>query len=103
MTWLQVKVNLNLHGVVSIVNVTQIVEEEYEEAVKVSKQSAAGDAPMQASCFPDPGCVALETVMPLCIAHVAVRITSFSAWQLVMQLPSQHLLGNSVHSGLCCR
>lgn len=48
---LQVKANLNLHGVVSIVNVTQIVEEEYEEPVKVSKPKAAAaptDAPMQA-------------------------------------------------------
>lgn len=54
MSWLQVKVNLNLHGVVSIVNVTQIVEEEYEESVKVSKQSAADDAPMQARRSPDP-------------------------------------------------
>jgi hypothetical protein len=42
---LQVKAKLSLHGIVSIESATQIVEEEYEEAVKVNKPQ--GDVPMQ--------------------------------------------------------
>ena len=60
---LQVKARLNLHGIVSVESATQIVEEEYEEPVKVAKgegakaQAAAdaaqsADAPMQVPAVP---------------------------------------------------
>ena len=38
---LQVKVRLNLHGCVAVESATQIVEEEYEEPVKVAKGEGA--------------------------------------------------------------
>ena len=61
----QVKTKLNLHGVVSIEGVTQIVEEEYEEPVKVSKQPGAADAPMQA-------CAAFPTALGRCLPRGAM-------------------------------
>lgn len=48
---MQVKAKLSLHGTVSIDGATQSVEEEYEEAVKVSKPKA--DTPMQVDSFLD--------------------------------------------------
>ncbi len=55
----QVKARLNLHGIVSVESATQMVEETYEEPVKVAKgetanvqaadavPAAPADAPMQ--------------------------------------------------------
>lgn len=48
---LKVKAKLSLHGIVSIESATQIVEEEYEEAVKVNKPQ--GDVPMQDAAQPE--------------------------------------------------